>query len=279
MNTSYEIIGIVLVKNEDVFIEQSLTNILGFCDKIIVADNMSTDGTSEILRKLSDIHAKVEYHLIDRIGISHDLIKEYAGKKVWIFGVDGDEIYDSEGLIRFRKLLLSGIYDQWWLIFGNVLNCTELMSGNFKVSGYLAPPCRSMTKLYNFGVIESWNESSGERLHGGDVVFKSGFDKSLRLNLSERLSWEEADFRCLHMCFLQRSSEQKLNNGKIIPRPNPADIMSRNIFQRIFTKIINLLGIAEKGKDEWKIDKFTRGSLHQKDVSVFFPLSTDPIND
>jgi len=278
VNDPYKIIGIVLIKNEDVFIERALINILEFCDRIIVADNCSTDRTSEILNRLASRNDKIDYHRIKSMSVSHDLIKDFAGKRSWIFAVDGDEIYDPAGLLEFRKELLSGIYDAWWVIFGNVLNCTELDVGRGVAGGYLAPPCRSMTKLYNFGLIESWSESSGERLHGGDAIFRSGFDKSLRLNLHEEYSWKDARFRCLHMCFLQRSSLQKAGRGGIVPRPNPADIMSRNFVQRFAVRIQRLFGIPERGKTEWKIEKFTRGEIVEKNVSVFFPPLIDEKN-
>ena len=155
--------------------------------------------------------------------------------------------------------------------FGNVLNCVEFDRNNGRARGYLAPPCRSMTKLYNFNAIHSWGDSSGERLHGGEVVFKDGFGESKRLSLHEAISWEEATFRCLHMCFLQRSSQQKMRQGKFLPRPNPADIMSRTFIQRLGVRIDRLFGRPERGKDEWKIEKFTRGEIVEKDVSVFFP--------
>lgn len=40
-----KIVGICLIKNEDYYIEQVLKNIMDFCDKIIVLDNMSEDNT------------------------------------------------------------------------------------------------------------------------------------------------------------------------------------------------------------------------------------------
>jgi hypothetical protein len=266
----YRIIGIVLVKNEDVFIEDVLVNILQFCDKIIVTDNCSTDNTGAIIRHLASRYEKIEYHQIDDIATSHELIRSYAGKRVWIFGVDGDEIYDPARLTAFREDILAGRFNGWWMIFGNVLNCTRIDSSRSVAHGHLSPPCRSMTKLYNFGVIEEWPCSSGERLHGGEVTFKEGFDKSLRLALHENNSWDEAMFRCLHMCFLKRSSKQKKRKGAYLPRPNPADIMSRNIFQKMATLFRRLCGLPEIGKEEWKIEKFTRGEVVEKDVSCFF---------
>ncbi len=271
MNDS-RIIGIVLVRNEDLYIEVVISNILEFCDSIIVADNCSTDSTSAILKRLAAKHKKIDYHLIDEISISHELIKDYAGKKAWIFGVDGDEIYDPAGLAVFRKEILAGKYEQSWMIFGNVLNCMEVDRKKRAARGYLAPPCRSMTKFYNFNAIDSWGTSSGERLHGGEVVFKDSFDESMRLALHEMVPWEEAKFRCLHMCFLQRSSMQKMKGGAFLPRPNPADIMSRTPVQRVAAMVKGWLGIPDRGKEEWKIEKFTRGDLVEKDVSSFFPF-------
>lgn len=264
------IIGIVLVKNEDRFIDRVLLNILHFCDEIIVADNVSTDGTAEKIQRLCRQYGKITYHRITKISSSHDLIQKYAGKNVWIFGVDGDEIYDPIGLKSFRQELLAGKYDNWWIIFGNVLHCLEFDEAGKRAGGHLAPPCRSMTKLYNFGLIESWGSSSGERLHGGKIVFKKGYGKELRCLLYEDVAWERSLFRCLHMCFLQRSSMQRAWKGSFVPRPNPADILSQTYMQRAWSFMRKICGLPVPGKQEWKIDKFTRGPVETFDVSGFF---------
>ena len=41
-----KIIGIVLVKNEELYIERVLNNIKDFCDEIIVADNLSSESNA-----------------------------------------------------------------------------------------------------------------------------------------------------------------------------------------------------------------------------------------
>jgi len=264
------IIGIVLVKDEDLFIEQVLTNLIDFCDKIIVTDNLSTDETAGKIQAISQKNDIVEYHRIKKISQSHELIQKYAGKNVWVFGVDGDEIYDPHGLADFREELLAGKYADWWMIFGNVLHCTTFDREQRKVTGHFAPPCRSMTKLYNFGMIESWLGSSGERLHGGEVVFKQGFGEERRCYLYQETPWEKSLFRCLHMCFLKRSSRQKSWKGQYIPRQNPADILSQTRLQLLWSYIRKGLGMPVEGKQEWKIDKFTRGQVHTVDVDQFF---------
>lgn len=264
------IIGIVLVRNEDCFLKQVLENISGFCDRIIVADNYSNDNTPAIIDQMSERYEHLESYRIKHMNESHTILEPLAGGENWVFAVDGDEIYDPVGLERFRRQIKKGAFDEWWVIFGNVLNCTSLDRVRGIASGYLAPPSRSMTKLYNFNAIHRWSGSSGERLHGGTIEFKKGWDKSKRYNLYAEVSWEEADFRCLHACFLQRSSIQKSKDGVFLARPNPADIMTRSIPQKLVSFMKGVCGVPETGKVEWKQEKFSRGELVKKDVSVFF---------
>ena len=49
-----QIVGSVLVRNEDVFVERAIRNVASFCDEIHVVDHDSEDGTAEILRRLAD---------------------------------------------------------------------------------------------------------------------------------------------------------------------------------------------------------------------------------
>ena len=115
-------------------------------------------------------------------------------------GVDGDEVYDPTGLKRFRKCLLEGHFDDQWALFGNVVNCVELDSKRKKAIGYLSPPSRSMTKLFNFSALESWHGPC-ERLHGGEKQFRVGFGESQRFSVNEHNMWHESPFRCLHLLF------------------------------------------------------------------------------
>ena len=48
-----EIVGIMLVHNEDEFVEQALRNAAGFCDRVHVADHMSKDSTWDIVRAVA----------------------------------------------------------------------------------------------------------------------------------------------------------------------------------------------------------------------------------
>ena len=67
-----KIIGIVLVMNEDRFIEPVLRNIVDFCDELIVLDDYKTrDKTGKIVKALMKEEPKIQYKKIVRLGSSH----------------------------------------------------------------------------------------------------------------------------------------------------------------------------------------------------------------
>lgn len=258
------IVGIFLLKNEDRFVAQAVRNVTRFCDQIIIADNGSTDGTWNLLQDLGEKYSHIELHRIKRPSESHDLISSLAGTETWVFGVDGDEIYDPEGLDRFRPTLLSGSYDDAWAIFGNVLNVTWLSDDGSHAKGYLAAPSRSITKLYNFAAIESWDGPCPERLHGGNPIFRDGYSASKRLDLHSMNSWEQADLRCLHLCFIPRSSR----DTRTATRRNPAELMARGLRGRVMDVFRSLQ--RREPISDWKREKYMRGELVNKDTVSFF---------
>lgn len=262
-----QIIGIVLIKNEDLFIETVLRNILNFCDRIFVADHHSTDHTQEIVRKLAAAEPKIDYREVDHVSESHDIIADFAGGPNWVIGVDGDEIYDPERLCRFREELLTGRYHNTFKVLGNVLNVRYLDNRLHRASGYLAPPCRSMTKLYNFGAIKSWPAPCPERLHGGQKVYKAGYSDMSYHRLLDEVVWEESPFRCLHLCFQSRSSLDKTGRDqKVAIRKSPAErILWAN---NIKSFILSRLGL-KKDIPYYKKDFYMRGPIVQKDIRAF----------
>lgn len=265
----FQIVGSVQVRNEDVYVKQVVLNILDFCDKVIITDHRSTDRTFEICRWLADEHPKIELSSIESPREAAIAIEPYFGTDTWIFGVDGDEVYDPQGLKIMRRQLLDGAFAKDFCVFGNVLNVTSLDMKRKTACGHLAPPSRSMTKLYNFFMIESW-VNCPERLLGDGLTFKDGFDANLRRYLHEELDWDASPFRCLHMPFMKRSSTQKIRLSRT--RLNPDEInrianetggMMR-LFRTIQLHLMNLLG------RDWKNRKYRRGPRVEKDVSAFF---------
>jgi glycosyltransferase involved in cell wall biosynthesis len=258
-----QIVGIALVRNEDIFIERSIRNVVDFCDRLIVADHFSTDGTFAILERLAgEFPGKIELVRIAQVRESHFLISGLANSATWVFAVDGDEIYDPAGLARLREKLRAGQYSDWWMIFGNVLNCVRWEGS--RATGYLSPPSRSMTKLFNFSLIESWDGAVSHVCHNGSIVFKPGRGSAMRLNLHEQFAWEESDFRCLHTCFLRRSSLDPLGAES---RPNVSE--SRRRGPILFLRRLIYRWLGKTLPSPWKHEKYRRGALTALEVDAF----------
>ena len=151
-----------------------IRNVLDFCDQIHVAGNRSVDGTAAIVRRLAAEHPKIEYRVVDHTSESHDMIAGYAGTSTWSWAWTATRS-TTDGLGRLRPDLLAGRYDGSFQVKGNVLNVRRLEPSRQVATGYLAPPCRSMVKLYNFNAIEAWPSPCPERLHGGVITFRPGY--------------------------------------------------------------------------------------------------------
>jgi len=263
------IVGIMLVQNEDLFVERAIRNTIAICDEFLVADHQSTDGTAKILERLAEeFPDKLKLRKIDHPRESHQWIRQYVNSPTWIFGVDGDEIYDPTGLARLRISLEAGEFENQWCIFGNVLNVRDCDFASGQARGHLAPPCRSMTKFYNFQAIKNWDgPDCVERLHGGKVEFQPGFHDLLRRNLHQEMSWEDSPFRCLHLCFIPRSSQERAGG---LPRKN---IMDRHAWslKKLGAKLLGL--ISGQGASDWKEQRYGRGPIVEKSLEPFFPSS------
>jgi len=263
---SIKIIGILLLKNEEIWIKNIIENIIDFCDKIIILDNNSRDKTWSIIQGIQKNNSKIYSTKIDSVGESHSFISEYAGTDTWIFGVDGDELYDPIGLMKLKKELFDGKYNKVWNIKGNVLHCTRINKKHKNAVGYLAPPSRSMTKLYNFKLIESW-DNCPQRLHAGNLIHKKGMTLTTKY-LYNNFDWNSSYFKCLHLCFIKRS------NKKIKSNLNPAEIMdfSKKLLYRIISKVnndfINELMVSFN-KSMYKKDQYAKGELVKMNIEKF----------
>ena len=261
-----QIVGIMLVKNEDLFLRRALSNILGFCDRIIIADHQSTDATFEIAQEVARTSPKVEAHRIRDPQESNDMLTPFVSTSTWVFGVDGDEIYDVAGLARTREQLAQGLWKEWWVVFGNVLNCAELDETQRIARGWLAPPCRSMTKLYNFAAVQRLDPESTQRLMGRHNTYNPGYDAALRHEIYKTTPWEEAQFRCLHTCFLPRSSREPAGTAG---RENITDLRRYSVGAFLRRAAARLTG--RKAESPWKHEKYRRGELVTVDATPFLP--------
>ena len=262
------VVGILLVRNEDVFVDQAIRNVAEFCDLIHAVDHLSTDRTWEILRELGKEYDHLDPRREHHAGASHRLVEPYAGTDTWVFGVDGDELYDPERLRGFREDLLGGAYGHAFKVASNVLNCVSLDRRRLTASGYLSPPSRSITKLYNFGAIESWSGDGSERLHGGRIAYRPGYDEHSVDNIGERLAWEDTPLRCLHLCFLPRSTKDPEPTGEASGRPilEETAMQDRGWRGRLKRR---LRRTAAPEVSAWKREKYRRGDLVTVDASSF----------
>ncbi len=249
-----EIIGICFIKNEDMYIERVLKNVANFCDHVRVIDNGSTDDTVERVKKCVKEHSNISLEFFWNIAKSHKIVEQYAGLNKWVFGVDGDEIYDPVGLSLLRPKILAGKYQKCWMLRGYFYHVIKLNMDSKHAVGYLAPPSKDPNKLYNFSLLKSWKSDKVQPLfHCPTRVFKdakynSGI-KPKKMKLYKKTKWETCPLRCVHVRMIERSS---LDNYKTF-------INSR----------INLSNTISNEKYNLR-RKYRDGKKIKKDISNFF---------
>jgi Glycosyl transferase family 2 len=218
------IVGSVLVRNEDLFVERAIRNVAAVCDRIYAFDHVSDDRTWEVLGNLSQELDHLEVQRSRRASDSHRPLEQYAGTPTWALGVDGDELFDPAALAQLREQLLAGDHADVFRLKGHVLNCEEIDGEQSTASGYMSPPSRPITKLFNLAAVNSWTGSS-QRLHDGRPDFRDGYDWDSMRYLYD-LGWDRDPLRCLHVCFLRRSSldadgdsgRRNLNESRVYDR-------------------------------------------------------------
>ncbi len=259
-----KIIGVFLVRNEERFVAQAVCNVLHFCDQVILIDHQSSDKTVSILQELQSSYSEqISFYQIQHASESHDLLQSFVGTSTWVFGVDGDELYDPEGLSKFRRKILAGEFDDDWMVLGNVLHVESFDEATRRAAGYLTPPSRSITKLYNFAAIDAWKGKTQERLHGGQPQFRPGFHEQKKRLLYQEYSWEESPLRCLHLCFLKRSSVELSTQRRNIMEIDAG--RGLGFLKRIMRALLCL-----PQPISWKQQHYQRGELHTIDATPFF---------
>lgn len=269
--TGVQIVGSVLVRNEDVFVERAIRNIVAFCDAIHVVDHMSDDGTWEILGSLAREFDHIDAIRSRNTALAHRLLEPYAGTATWVIGVDGDELYDPGGLGALRGDLLQGRHADVFRVKAHVLNCDELDERAQTASGWLAPPSRPVTKLFNFAAVESWT-GSPDPLQSGDVVFRPSFAWETRRDLALETDWETDPLRLLHLCFLRRSTREasgveraNLDESRAYDR-GPVGTLRRAL--RRPRRAAHLEELERRGVS-WKREWYARGERIVVDASPF----------
>jgi hypothetical protein len=188
-----------------------------------------------------------------------------------VLGVDGDELFDPAALARLREAVLGGEHADVFRLKGHVLNCDELDGEAATAAGYMAPPSRPITKLFYLGAVDRWTDVA-ERLHEGEIDFRPGYGWDSMRYLSETLGWDDDPLRCLHVCFVPRSSRDTGERDR--PNLNETGKYERTVVGALKRRlgappIPNAVAELHRAGRSWKQDWYTRGPRVTVDATPF----------
>ncbi|MEQ8172630.1 MAG: glycosyltransferase family 2 protein, partial [Candidatus Eremiobacterota bacterium] len=92
----------MIVKNEEDTLSDCLESVRGLVDEMIIVDTGSTDRTVEIAEKFGARIFHYKWH--DDFGKARNFSLSHA-RGDWILVMDGDEVFDSSSVWKFRKFL------------------------------------------------------------------------------------------------------------------------------------------------------------------------------
>jgi hypothetical protein len=257
------IVGIALVRDEDVFVEQAVRNAAGFCDELQLYDHQSRDDTTRILERLAAELPHTTFERIDDPAVTHDRLRPYLATDTWVFGVDGDELYHPGSLKIMRERMESGEFEDYFFIKGMQLHCRAIDHDAGTGTGWLAPPSRSTTKLYNFEPLSGWEGRPPERLMGSGGRFAREVVETRWLR--DEHPWDEAPMRCLHVCFLRRSSRQREGH---IARMSYEERIADGRRAQLRRRVQELAG--RPPESWWKLNKYRQGPETTVSIAGFF---------
>ncbi|MFN3615042.1 MAG: hypothetical protein ACK4WC_10850 [Rubrimonas sp.] len=263
--------GLMLVRNEDFLAPWALMNALPACDEFLVLDNGSDDRTREGLEAAARAEARIRIVTVPDAYDTHRFVEPWAREDVWVLNVDGDELYDPAGLAAMRPRLQAGAFDDWWRLSFRTVHAWTLDLDAGRARGFDSPPNRRLPKLFNFGAIEAWDQGRHERLHGKDMVFRPGH----RLDgiMPEDPDWDRGLLRCLHLCFMPRSSAAPEQGDA----PNPSELRkAARPLRRLRDMALGLFGVAPAPRPSYKQRHYGQGPLIEVDVSAFSRPSACP---
>lgn len=98
-----KISAIYLVKNEEEFLERSVSTVIDQCHEVIIINQKSTDGTLDIARKLAERHKSIQVHDWQE---DFDDICEYVARNKskdlatgdWLLVLDADQLLSGRWL-------------------------------------------------------------------------------------------------------------------------------------------------------------------------------------
>ena len=107
-----KIVGIVMVRDEADVIETFVRYHLQFCDEMIITDNLSSDGCSEILEAMAAEGARINLLHDRRSGffqpaVTTQMLRTAARelKADWVLALDADEFLATDSGRGIRQIL------------------------------------------------------------------------------------------------------------------------------------------------------------------------------
>ena len=258
-----KIIALMMTYNEEFHIEQSIKNIWDFCDEIIAIDTFSQDNTRDILRQFECNKFRVIECPIEN---THDIVDQYSGSDVWLFGCNGDELYDKHGLMKLRHKFVADKYNEFFRVYGVYLHVIEHDPETNLCKGYFGPPSHNPFKLYNMTHVKSWPSDGKHSLFlSQDITFKPEWERvDILPNRSPNSDhwqaargWGGSLLRVLHMHFVRRTPADE--ESMVGCRLNMEDVL----------KYGNRHDRGECDEKNYRL-RYKKGELHSINASEFF---------
>lgn len=139
------ITAIIPTYNEEVNIKDCIKSLEGFCDKIILMDNMSTDGTKVIAESMGAMVIQSDKSYKERLNIGVEL-EEIKTK--WVLNIDADERLTDRS--RKELLKLTKKYNDDPQINGIVLHYYFVFMGKLLKHGFHPYKMRLFKKGYAY---------------------------------------------------------------------------------------------------------------------------------
>tara|TARA_Y100000310_G_C20685231_1_gene818546 strand:+ start:1294 stop:2433 length:1140 start_codon:yes stop_codon:yes gene_type:complete len=240
------VVGILQVKNSDLFISTVIENTLDMLDWLVILDNNSTDNTLKIVKQLSSKNDNIITKEILTVNSGGRFLHSLCGTDTVVVKIDADEVwcpYYSKNLRNelvtqdFNQYCCLKIHDGWFHVDGIDIN-NEVCSGKYEDM-----------KLYYFGNILAWCQPT-ERLHGIPRTLRDGVEQDSNRQLET--STPTGRPAILHFPFLCLSS-----NGKDDFRPG----IEKNK-QRYIEK--NKKNLVVVGMNDFNISECLSIVLHDK---------------
>jgi glycosyltransferase involved in cell wall biosynthesis len=169
--------GIILTKNNKRTIKESILSIIDLVDELIIIDDFSSDGTTEIIKNLSK-KIIVKQKQLTRF----DKQRNYGisiAKNKWILMIDSDEIVSKELSIAIKNLKTEENIDAYWVMRENQIfnkktfekyqNRPILFRKNLKFS-YPVHETILINKI-------KLKQLNGHLIHKNFISFKNSVDK------------------------------------------------------------------------------------------------------